>query len=148
MYSQLFNFFVFTFLLIFATTGSGLSQHDHQHKKKDVLAGKIKGLEVNNLLSSELELTEGVEVVVSHLVVPPNTTLPKHWHPGEEFVYVLEGSGILWQKDKEDIILKKGEVYKVPLEQIHTAKTLEETATVLVFRVHKKGEPVRVPVED
>ena len=106
MKSQFFNFFIFTLLLILSINNIGLTQHDHQYKKKDVLTGKIEGLEVNTLMSTELELTDDVEIVVSHLVVPPNTTLPKHWHPGEEFVYVLEGSGILWQKDKEDIILE------------------------------------------
>ena len=93
------------------------------------------------------ELVEGTEVVVSRVVIPPNTTLPKHWHPGEEFAYVLEGSGILWQKGKSDVVLKKGDVIKVPLKQIHTAKALEEGATILVFRVHEKGKPVRVNVE-
>ena len=98
-------------------------------------------------MTSQLELVEGTEVVVSHVQIPANTTLPKHWHPGEEFVYVLEGSEVLWQKDKSDTHLKKGDVFKVPLRQIHTAKTGEEGATVLVFRVHESGQPVRVNVE-
>ncbi len=98
-------------------------------------------------MTEELELTEGTEVVVSHLIIPANTTLPKHWHPGEEFVYILEGSGILWQKGKPDVVLKKGDVYKVPLKQVHTAKTLEESATILVFRVMKRRNLVRVNVE-
>jgi quercetin dioxygenase-like cupin family protein len=111
------------------------------------MAGKIKGLEIDNIMTDELELVEGTEVVISRVVIPANTTLPKHWHPGEEFAYVLEGSGILWQKGKSDVILKKGDVIKIPLKQIHTAKTLEEGATILVFRVHEKGKPVRVNVE-
>ena len=98
-------------------------------------------------MTSQLELVEGMEVVVSHVEIPPNTTLPKHWHPGEEFVYILKGSEVLWQKDKSDTHLKKGDVFKVPLRQIHTAKTGEEGATVLVFRVHEQGKPIRVNVE-
>jgi quercetin dioxygenase-like cupin family protein len=140
-------FFTYVLLAIVGINSTGRAQEDNQHKKKDILAGTIQGLEVDNIITSELELAEGVEVVVSHIVVPPNTTLPKHWHPGEEFVYVLEGSGVLWQKDKKDIILKQGEVYKIPLKQIHTAKTSGEGATILVFRVHEKGKPVRVNVE-
>ncbi len=98
-------------------------------------------------MTSQLELAEGTEVIVSHVEIPANTTLPKHWHPGEEFVYVLEGSEILWQKDKPDVYLKKGDVFKVPLKQIHTAITGEEGATILVFRVHEKGQPVRINIE-
>ncbi len=135
-------------LLLTVTLLSSASAHDnHKKKKPDVIAGTIEGLMIDNLLSDELELVEGTEVVVTHLVVPPNTTLPKHWHPGEEFVYILEGTGILWQKDKEDVVLKKGDVYKIPLKQVHTAKTLDESVTILVFRVHEKGQPVRVNVE-
>jgi quercetin dioxygenase-like cupin family protein len=134
-------------LLTFAFLGSAIAHDEKKEKKPDVIAGTIEGLKVNNILSDELELVEGTEVVVSHIVVPPNTILPKHWHPGEEFVYVLEGTGILWQEGKEDVVLKKGDVYKVPLKQVHTAKTLEEEATILVFRVHEKGKPVRVNVE-
>ncbi len=51
------------------------------------------------------------------------------------------------KKDKPDVHLKKGDVFKVPLRQIHTATTGEEGVTVLVFRVHEKGQPVRVNVE-
>ena len=97
-----------------------------------------------NLLRTELELTEGVEVIVSAIEIPPETTLPTHYHPGEEFVYITEGSGIVWQKGKPDIVLKKGDVFKVPLKQVHTAKTGKEGFKALVFRVHKKGEPERI----
>ncbi len=98
-------------------------------------------------MTSQLELVEGTEVVVSLVEIPANTTLPKHWHPGEEFVYVMEGSYVLWQKDKPDIHLKKGDVFKVPLKVIHTAKTDKEETTILVFRVHEMGQPVRFNVE-
>ena len=144
---QYYLFLTFVFLLTVAFQGFAIAQNVNQEKKSDSIAGTIKGLEINNIMTNDLELVEGTEVVVSHLVMPANTTLPKHWHPGEEFVYVLEGSGILWQKGKSDVILKKGDVFKVPLKQIHTAKTLDEGATILVFRVHEKGKPVRVNVE-
>ena len=135
------------FLLMVVFQSSAIAHDKKQEKKPDVIAGTIEGLKIDNILTDDLELAEGTEVVVSHLVVPPNTMLPKHWHPGEEFVYIIEGSGILWQEGKEDVSLKKGDAYKIPLKQIHTAKTLEESATILVFRVHEKGQPVRVNVE-
>ena len=37
------------------------------------------------------EFTPDREVVVSYVELPPNTTLERHWHPGEEFHYYLEG---------------------------------------------------------
>lgn len=100
-----------------------------------------------DLLSCQLEGVEGTEVIVSITTVPPQTKLPKHWHPGEEFAYVLEGSLVLWQEGKPDEYYRKGDVGKVPLKQVHTISTQEEGATILIFRVHETGQPGRIPVE-
>lgn len=102
---------------------------------------------LNNLLKTELAGVEGTEVVISHVSIPPHSSLPKHWHPGEEFAYVLEGSATLWQEGKPDRIVRAGEVAKVPLKQVHTAITGEEGVTLVVFRVHEKGRPERIPVD-
>ena len=102
---------------------------------------------LKNLMSAELGGVEGTEVIVSHVTIPPNTSLPKHWHPGEEFAYVLEGSVTLWQKGKRKITGRKGDAMKVPLKQIHTAITGDEGVKLLIFRVHEQGQPERVLVD-
>jgi quercetin dioxygenase-like cupin family protein len=106
------------------------------------------GPKLETLLKAVLDGVDGTEVIVSRVTIPPNTSLPKHWHPGEEFAYVLEGSVTLWQKGKDDIVGTEGDVMKVPLKQVHTAITKDEGATILVFRVHEQGQPERVPAED
>ena len=128
---------------VFVTHHSAASNQDNPSKPPDA----TPGLKLENLLKAQLEGVEGIEVIVSRVTMPPNTSLPKHWHPGEEFGYVLEGSVVLWQEGKDDIVGKKGDVVKVPLKQVHTAITRDEGATILVFRVHEKGKPERVPVE-
>ena len=143
---KLYSLFILA-VVILAVAGIVASEENESGKKPDILAGTIEGLAVDNILTSRLELAEGMEVVVSHIVIPPHTELPKHWHPGEEFVYVLEGSGILWQDGMEDMHLKTGDVVKIPLKQVHTARTTDSSATILVFRVHESGQPVRVLVE-
>ena len=136
-----------TVLSVIVFNFSGKAEQKESEKKVDILSGTIEGLKINNILTSQLELVEGTEVVVSHVEIPANTALPKHWHPGEEFIYVLEGSILIWQKDKSDTQLNKGDVFKVNLKQIHTGKTSEEGATILVFRVHETGKPLRINVE-
>lgn len=106
-----------------------------------------EGLKLENMLRSQLEAINGTEVIVSRVSIPPHSSLPKHWHPGEEFAYILDGSVTLWQEGKESIVGKKGDVMKVPLKQIHTAMTGEEAVTILVFRVHEQGKPERTKVE-
>lgn len=102
---------------------------------------------IDNLLRSELEVVKGAEVIVSVIEIGPGMTLPKHYHPGEEFVYVLEGSAVVWQQDKPDVTLGPGEIYRIPFEQVHTAVTGDSGARAIVFRVHKKGAAERIPVE-
>jgi len=101
----------------------------------------------NNLLTSRLEGTDNTEVVVSHVVVPPGTTLPRHWHPGEEFAYILEGSVVLWQEGQAEQVFRKGAACMVPLKRVHTVRTGKEGAEILVFRIHESGQPERVLVE-
>jgi quercetin dioxygenase-like cupin family protein len=106
-----------------------------------------KELSLETLLKTQLEGVEGTEIIVSKVFIPANTKLPVHWHPGEEFAYVLEGSVTLWQKGKEDTLGTDGEIFKVPLKQIHTAITGDEGVSLLVFRVHEQGQPERVVVD-
>ena len=132
-----------TGVVLLATIPSAARAHDDASEKK-----AMSGLKLETLLKTVLEDVEGTEIIVSRVTVPPNSSLPKHWHPGEEFAYILEGSAILWQKGKEDIVGKAGDVMAVPLKQVHTAMTTDEGAVILVFRVHEQGEPERVLVED
>ena len=104
-------------------------------------------LKFEDLITEQLKGVENTEVVVSITTVPPHTTLPKHWHPGEEFAYVLDGSLVLMQEGKADEYYKKGDVGKVPLKQVHTVRTEEESATILIFRVHELGQPGRILVD-
>jgi quercetin dioxygenase-like cupin family protein len=119
----------------------------HSEPSDNKPTGK-SGPKLETLLETVLEGVDGTEVIVSRGTIPPNTSLPKHWHPGEEFAYILEGSVTLWQKGKDDIVGNVGDVMKVPLKQVHTASMKDEGATVLVFRVHEQGKAERVPVED
>jgi quercetin dioxygenase-like cupin family protein len=131
-------------LLAVAVTAASAAASEHPQTTADEQGSAPK---LENLLATQLEGFKGAEVIVSRVTIPPHTALPKHWHPGEEFGYVLEGSVILWQEGKEDVLCHAGEAVKIPLEQVHTAITQDEGATVLVFRVHQSGKPERVPVD-
>lgn len=104
-------------------------------------------LSMSELLRSQLEGVEGKEVIVSRVVLPPNTALPRHWHPGEEFAYVEDGSLVFWMEGEGEAVLKKGDASKVPFKKVHSARSQGDGATVLVFRVHEEGQPERHLVE-
>ena len=108
---------------------------------------KAADLKLDTLMKEQLKGVPGTEVIMSKVEIPPNTSLPRHWHPGEEFVYVLAGTVTLWQKGKADLVYSEGDAIKVPLEQVHTAITGEEGVKLVVFRVHEQGKPERVIAE-
>lgn len=105
------------------------------------------GLKLENLMTSEMAGIDNRELIVSRVSIPPHTTMPVHWHPGEEFAYILEGSVTLWQQGKQDITGHQGDVMKVPFKQVHTAKTGDQPAVILVMRIHEPGEPQRTLVK-
>ena len=49
-------------------------------------------------------------------------TSPWHTHPGEEIIYVLEGSLEYQLKGEPPVTLKAGDVLFIPAGAIHTAK--------------------------
>jgi quercetin dioxygenase-like cupin family protein len=87
----------------------------------------------------------GREVVQARVELDPGVSFPKHWHPGEEIIYVLEGSLEYQIEGKPPVTLKAGDVYFVPARAIHTAKNVgsgpgAELATYVV----EKGKPLVV----
>ena len=121
--------------------------HSSEARLKEVANQPATELQFVDLLTSQLQGVDNTEVVVSITTVPPHTKLPTHWHPGEEFAYVLDGSFTLHQEDKPDEHYKKGDVGIVPLKQVHTVSTGEESARVLIFRVHEQDQPGRILVD-
>jgi quercetin dioxygenase-like cupin family protein len=107
-------------------------------------AAADKPVKLENLLRTELALAPDLEVIVSVVEIAADMKLPEHHHPGEEFVYLLEGSATLWQQGKSDTPMQAGDLYKIPLDQVHTAITGTQAAKALVFRVHRKGMPERI----
>lgn len=132
---------IFAFLIV-VTGAAAVMSHDERDP-----ATLQKPL-IQDLLTESLKSTEGLEVVVSHVALPPNLTLPMHWHPGEEFAYILQGSVTLILDGEGEQEAFSGDVGVVPLKKVHTARSGDEGATILVFRVHEEGQPGRVLVSD
>jgi quercetin dioxygenase-like cupin family protein len=103
-------------------------------------------LKLENLLRQALDddFVADREIVVSYVEIPPNMTMDRHWHPGEEFQYYLDGEVEIAIDGQPSIIGRPGEVGHVPYRAMHTAITGPEGARLLVFRVHTKDEPVRI----
>jgi quercetin dioxygenase-like cupin family protein len=87
--------------------------------------------------------TPGREVLIDLVQIPPDTALDRHWHPGEEFHYYLEGEVEIRIEGEPSIAGTAGSVGHVPFKKRHLAVAGKNGAKILVFRVHTKGEPWR-----
>ena len=104
-------------------------------------------VKAENLLRESIAGVEDKEIIVSRVSFPPHTELPWHWHPGEEFFYVIEGSVTLKRRGHPDEANVEGDAQKVASEVIHTGQTGERGAELVIFRVHAAGEPERYLVD-
>ena len=104
-------------------------------------------VQAENLLRESIAGVEGKEVIVSRVSFPPHTELPWHWHPGEEFFYVIEGSVTLKRRGEADVTAAQGGAQKIAPQVIHTGRTGEQGAELVIFRVHAVGEPERYLVD-
>ncbi len=125
-------------LLLFATESS-LAQTNQ--------ATATKAISANQLLTQPLAQYEQAEMIMSQVSIAAGERLPWHWHPGEEFAYVMEGSVTLLQDGKPDQTSHPGDAVMIPAKQIHAAVAGPDGVSIVVFRIHKSGEPERVLVE-
>src|SRR5688572_30208652 len=90
----------------------------------------------------------GREVVQVLVELDPGVAFGRHSHPGEEIVYVVEGSLEYEVDGKPPVTLKAGGVLFIPAGTIHAAKNVgrgngAEIATYIV----EKGKPLVVMVK-
>ncbi len=100
------------------------------------------------LLNAPITGVPSHDLMMTRVEIAANTTLPMHYHPNEEYLYILEGEAYLRIEGREDQLLKAGDTVVIPAGVLHTAVTTDSTATALTTRVHPKGQPVRLMPED
>jgi quercetin dioxygenase-like cupin family protein len=90
----------------------------------------------------------GREVVQVRVDFAPGAVAPNHTHPGEEIIYVLEGSLEYQVEGKPPVTLHAGEVLFIPAGTIHAAKNVGNgNGAELATYVVEKGKPLVVPVK-
>lgn len=90
----------------------------------------------------------GLEVVQVRVDFNPGYVSPRHTHPGEEIVYVLEGTLEYQVEGKPPVTLKAGDVLFIPAGTIHAAKNVgSSNGAELATYVVEKGKPLITTVK-
>ena len=81
-------------------------------------------------------------MIQSRLDVEPGSPPIRHTHPGEEIIYVLEGS-LEYQIDGQPTkVYNGGEALTVPAGIVHAVRNAGRTGTALATDVVEKGKPL------
>ena len=79
---------------------------------------------------------------------PPGVASGRHFHPGEELGYVLEGTLELTLDGQAPKMLKAGDVIFIPAATVHNARNAGTgIAKVLGTYVLETGKPLATPVK-
>jgi quercetin dioxygenase-like cupin family protein len=108
----------------------------------DVARAQQPGSRRTDLQRHDLSVS-GREVVQVRVDFDPGYAFPRHTHPGEEIIYVLEGTLEYQVEGKPPVTLKAGDVLFIPAGTIHAARNVgsgngAELATYIV----EKGKPL------
>jgi quercetin dioxygenase-like cupin family protein len=113
--------------------GSGLALY--------VVRAQQAGTKRKDLQRHDLS-TPGREVVQVRVDFDPGYVAPRHTHPGEEIIYVLEGT-LEYQIDGRPVIVRPGDVLFVPAGTIHSVKNVgSDNGAELATYVVEKGKPL------
>nr|WP_239537893.1 cupin domain-containing protein [Dyella mobilis] len=69
----------------------------------------------------------GYEEVQARVDLDPGATAPNHKHPGEEIIYVIEGTLTYRLEGRPPVTLKAGDVLFVPAGVVHSATNVGQT---------------------
>jgi quercetin dioxygenase-like cupin family protein len=108
------------------------------------VCAQAPGIKRTDLQRHDLS-TPGREMIQVRVDIAPGVLAPNHSHPGEEIIYVLEGTFVYEVEGEAPKTLKAGDVLFVPAGKVHSAKNIGTTnAAELATYIVEKGKPLVV----
>jgi quercetin dioxygenase-like cupin family protein len=100
------------------------------------------GLTRTDLQQHDLSVP-GREAIQNRVDIAPEAPPIRHWHPGEEIIYVLEGTLEYEIDGQPPTSVSAGEALMVPAEAVHAVRNVGNgNATELATYVVEKGRPL------
>jgi quercetin dioxygenase-like cupin family protein len=88
---------------------------------------------VNEML--DRRLITGERMMLAHVYLKKGCVVPRHRHENEQLTYIISGALHFWigEDEKEEIVVRAGEVLHLPSNVWHKAEAIEDTLDVDVF---------------
>ena len=80
-------------------------------------------------------LITGDRIMLAHVYLKKGCIVPRHQHENEQITYILDGALRFWigEDEKQEMVVRAGEVLHIPSQVWHKAEALEDTLDVDVF---------------
>ena len=102
----------------------------------------VPGLTRTDLQRHDLSIP-GRELIQNRVDISPDAPPIKHKHPGEEIIYVLEGTLEYSIDGREPATFNPGQVLLVPPETVHSVRNVGSgNAAELATYIVEKGKPL------
>jgi quercetin dioxygenase-like cupin family protein len=103
---------------------------------------QVPGLTRTDLQQHDLSIP-GYEVIQNRVEIAPEAPAIRHWHPGEEIIYVLEGT-LEYEIDGDPPrTVRAGEALTVLAERVHAVRNVGDgNAAELATYVVEKSRPL------
>lgn len=90
----------------------------------------------------------GRETVQARIDIAPGAVAPWHRHPGEEVIYIIEGTLEYQLEGQPPVTVTAGQILFIPAGVAHMARNRTATnGAELATYIVEKGKPLLVPAE-
>jgi quercetin dioxygenase-like cupin family protein len=105
-------------------------------------AQQAQGITRSDLQRSDLSVP-GREMIQNRVELTPEAPAFRHFHYGEEVIYVLEGTMEYTIDGQDPLTVKAGEALTVPAQAVHAVKNVGSgPAAELATFIVEKGKPL------
>jgi quercetin dioxygenase-like cupin family protein len=101
------------------------------------------------LLKTDLEGVQGKDATAFVIELAPGAATGRHYHPGHEIAYVLEGTASVHIDGRPPTTQQRGAVIHLTPKLVHDVKnpSKREPMKAVVFALYEKGQPTTTPVK-
>src|ERR1700682_6518413 len=78
------------------------------------------------------KVISGEKAMVAQVFLKKDAVVPEHRHESEQITYILEGA-LKFELEGKEVIVRKGEVLRIPSWVPHRAVALEDTLDLDIF---------------
>ena len=103
---------------------------------------------INQVLEDRIAAAPGHSLIVGDLNMAPGALIPRHFHHGEEYIYLIGGSATVSRAGQPDVTLRPGESVTIAPGVVHWGTAGPEGMRGISVWVKDDDHPLREMVAE